>query len=63
MRYQGVTVVPGVSRGPLWAPRPSTVQDDAGIEAFEGVRQRFIDDAAALPEDLRAMYELSLIHI
>jgi phosphoenolpyruvate-protein kinase (PTS system EI component) len=57
MRYQGVTVVPGVSRGPLWAPRPATVQDDGGIEAFEGVRQRFIDDAAALPEDLRTMYE------
>ena len=57
MRYQGVAVVPGVSRGQLWAPRPVGVRDDGGLEAFESARRRFIDDAAALPEDLRAMYE------
>jgi len=61
MRYQGVAVVPGVSRGHLWAPSRANgangAPEAAGFASFEALRQRFIDGAGALPEDLRAMYE------
>jgi phosphoenolpyruvate-protein kinase (PTS system EI component) len=57
MRYTGMAVVPGISRGQLWAPQASDVDDARGIEAFEAARKRFIAEAAALPDDLRATYE------
>ena len=57
MRYQGVSVVPGIAHGRLWAPPRATGPAEGGMEAFEAARRRFIDEAAALPDDLHAMYE------
>lgn len=57
MRYQGIAVVPGISHGALWAPRASVAEAPFGLEAFDAARLRFVAGTAALPDDLRTMYD------